>query len=398
MTTRKRNALILAAILVASVGAFVFTTLSQPGSTRGTTLDAIPADAFLVATVDVSALRDSPLAAPLAPFVAQLGADEVSKRCGFEPITRVRELSFAIPEGQDGEFGILARADVTRAEMTACTKAVIAGRGGSPLEAKSSSFSLVSDDTSLLSSPSKIAFDDHGLILVGRGGWLDEMIAASKNERPRLESNAAHAELRAALGQGRLAVLTATLPAALRKKIERELEGDAQGANELMKGVLGVGAAGLALGTTGTVTELAAEIRCDSPEDCTAVERLFEKKKKEWSANLGMRFLGVGALVDSLTVKVEGKELHATAHLPTEDAERLVERLVDLRLGSSVKGASVDAGAPLPTPSAALSPSEVLSAKSSGTGVKGGAGLDASLLHRQPGPPSVTRPGDAGPE
>ncbi len=387
MTTRKRNALILAAIIVVSVGALVFTTLPQPGSTRGSTLDAIPADAFLVATVDVAALRDCPLAAPLAPFVAQLGADEVSKRCGFEPITRVRELSFAIPEGQDGEFGILARADVTRAEMMSCTKAMISGRGGTPSEAKSSSFSLVSDDTSPLSSPSKVAFDDRGLILVGRGGWLDEMIAASKNERPRLDSNAAHAELRAALGKGRLAVLTATLPSALRKKIERELEGDTQGANELMKGVLGVGAAGLALGTTGTVTELVAELRCDSPEDCAAVERLFEKKKREWSANMGMRFLGVGALVDSLTVTVEGKELHATAHLPTEDAQRLVERLVDLRVGSSVRGGPFDGGAPLPTPSATLSPSEVLSARSHKAALNA-ATVAPSLLPHQPPPPS----------
>lgn len=394
MTTRKRNALVLAVILVLAVGAFVFTTLSQPGSTRGSTLDAIPADAFLVATVDVAALRDCPLAAPLAPFVAQLGADEVSKRCGFEPITRVRELSFAIPEGQDGEFGILARADITRAEMTSCTKAMISGRGGTPSEGRSSSFSLVSDDTSLLSSPSKIAFDDHGLILVGRGGWLDEMIAASKDERPRFESNAAHAELRAALGKGRLAILTATLPSALRKKIQRELESDAQGANELMRGVLGVGAAGIALGTTATATEIVAELRCDSPEDCLAVERLLEKKKKEWSANMGMRFLGAGALVDSLTVKVEGKELHAAARLPTEDATRLIARLVELRVGSSANAAPLDAGAPLPTPSAALSPSEVLTTKSLKNSPQTGTAPGPSLPHHSASPP----PGDAGRE
>ncbi|HEX7666724.1 MAG TPA: hypothetical protein VF407_19485 [Polyangiaceae bacterium] len=363
MTTRKRNALILAVILVASVVGFVLATMGQPSSTRGSTLDAIPADAFLVATVDVAALRDCPLAAPLAPFVSQLGADEVSKQCGFEPITRVRELSVAIPEGQDGEFGILARADVTRAEMSTCTKAVIAGRGGTPSEGKSSTFTLVGDDSSMLSSPSKVAFDDRGLVLVGRGGWLDEMIAASKSERPRLSTNAQHTELRSALGQGRLLVLTATLPSALRKKIEREFQSDAQGENDLMKGVLGVGAAGVALGTTGTVTEIALELRCDSPEDCTAVERLLEKKKKEWSSNIGMRFLGVAALVDDLTVKVEGQKLHGTAHLPTEDAKRLVERLIEMRAGGNPKPSALDAGAPLPTPRENISPSEVMSAK-----------------------------------
>src|SRR5665213_1385684 len=155
LTTRKRNALLLASILIAAAALFVALQRS-PNATSSATLDAIPADAFLVTTFDIAALRDSQLAAPLAPLVASLGATEVATHCGFEPIARVRELSIAIPEGQDGEFGILARGNFTRDEMSKCANAVIAARGGSPIETKSGDFSEVSDDSSVLSSPSKI--------------------------------------------------------------------------------------------------------------------------------------------------------------------------------------------------------------------------------------------------
>lgn len=346
MTTRKRNALILAAAIAISA-AFFFAFERSPASDKRTTSDAIPAGAFLVATVDVAALNESPLAAPLAPFVASLGADEVEKQCGFQPIARVRELSIAIPEGQDGEFGILARGALTKDEMSKCASAMISSRGGSPSQSESSGFSIVSDASSALSSPSKVAWNDDGLVLVGRGGWLTQMIEASDGKRPRIDANAEHAELRTSLGKGRLVLATATLPQPLRKRIEHEFAGDAEGENDMMRGVLGVGAAGIALGTTGPTTEIAIELRCDDEDACTQVARLFAKKKNEWSQNIGYRLVGIGALMDDLVVHVDGKKLHATAHLPTDDARRLIERLLELRSGSSRK-TDIDAGLPPP--------------------------------------------------
>lgn len=359
MTTRKRNALILGAVLVLS-GALFFAFGRAPSADERTTATAIPSDAFLVATVDVAALNDSPLAAPLAPFVASLGADEVEKQCGFQPIARVRELSIAIPEGQDGEFGILARGSLTKDEMSKCASAMISSRGGSPFEDESGGFSIVSDSSSALSSPSKVAWNDDGLVLVGRGGWLSQMIEAANGKRPRIDTNAEHADLRQTLGKGRLLLATATLPKPLRKKIEKEFQGDAEGENDMMRGVLGVSAAGIALGTSGPTTELAIELRCDDDDACTQVEKLFAKKKTEWSQNVGYRLVGIGALMDDLVVHVDGKKLHATAHLPTEDARRLVERLLELRSGRS-RASDIDAGLP-PQPPPNLA-DEIVSAK-----------------------------------
>ena len=359
MTTRKRNALILVAVLALSAALF-FAFGRAPSSDKNTTASAIPSDAFLVATVDVAALNDSPLAAPLAPFVASLGADEVEKQCGFQPIARVRELSIAIPEGQDGEFGILARGALTKDEMSRCASAMISSRGGSASQTESSGFSIMSDESSALPSPSKVAWNDDGLVLVGRGGWLTQMMEAANGKRPRLDANEEHAELRTALGKGRLLVATATLPEPLRKKIEREFQGDSEGENDLMRGVLGVGAAGIALGTTGPTSEIAIELRCDDDDACVQVEKLFAKKKSEWSANIGYRLVGIGALMDDLVVNVDGKKLHAKAHLPTDDARRLIERLLELRSGGA-RRSDIDAGPPpLPPPNLA---DEVITSK-----------------------------------
>lgn len=386
LTTRKRNALILSTIVIAAAASFVL----LGGSTEKTSpslLEAIPSDAFLVATVDIAALRESPLAAPLAPLVAQLGATEVESHCGFEPIARVDQLAVAIPEGQDGEFGILAHGNLSRAEMSKCASAVISARGGSPSESKAGNFSLISDESSVLGSPSKIGWDDHGLVLIGRGGWLSAMIETSGSRRPRVTSNAQHTELRDALGKQRLVTMTTTLPAPLRHKIERQMQGDSQGENAMMQGVLGVGAAGIAIGSNGAQTEIAVELRCDSAEACTQAQSLIVKKKADWSGNLGLRAVGVGALMNSLEVQVEGQKLHARMHVPTDDARRLIERALEWRAGGAPKRDSIDGGAEPPPslprnlPGQPLKDQadEVFPARSHVPGAAHGASKDAGL-------------------
>jgi hypothetical protein len=346
LTTRKRNALVLASIVIAAAALFVAFG-RDPASTSTSTLTAIPADAFLVGTFDIAALRDSPLASPLAPLVASLGANEIDAQCGFDPIARVHELSVAIPEGHDGEFGILAKGTISREEMSKCAAAVISARGGSPIESKQGDFSEVSDDSSMLPTPSKIAWDDQGLVVVGRGEWLGEMLEASRSKRPDILANAAHSELRNALGKNRVAIVTATLPAALRKKIERQMQNDAEGENAMMQGVLGVAAAGVAVGTNGATTEIVVEMRCDNADACAQVEKLLAKKKSDFSSSLGLRMF-IGSLLDSLTVTVDGTALHAIARLPTDDARRLIERVLELRNGGRAQPS--DAGTNPPTP------------------------------------------------
>ncbi|MEO7111835.1 MAG: hypothetical protein ABI183_15440, partial [Polyangiaceae bacterium] len=290
-----------------------------------------------------------------------------------------------IPEGQDGEFGILARGNISRDEMSKCASAVISARGGSPTESKSGDFSEISDESSTLSTPSKIAWNDHGLVLVGRGAWLGEMIEASHGERARITTNAQHTELRTALGKGRLGVVTAILPAGLRKKIEHQMQSDSEGENAMMQGVLGVAAAGLAIGTNGSNTEMALELRCDNADACAQVEKLIAKKKSEWSQNLGLR-LFLGPLLDGLTVSVDGAALHASSRLPTDDAKRLIERAVELRSGGNHAQQS-DAGA---NPSTVLprtdQADEIFSARSA---VQSARNPDAGTP-RTPNPPTKT--------
>jgi hypothetical protein len=201
--------------------------------------------------------------------------------------------------------------------------------------------------------------------LVGRGAWLGEMMDASRGKRPRIASNAQHAELRDALGKSRLVIATATLPAGLRKKIERQMQGDAEGENAMMQGVLGIGAAGVAIGTSGATTEIALELRCDNADACAQVEKLIAKKKSEWSANMGLRAFGFGALLDTLDVRVDSQKIHVSARLPTDDARRLIERGVEMRAGGR-RAVESDAGTNPQSPFPRTDPSgEIISPRRS---------------------------------
>jgi len=225
------------------------------------------------------------------------------------------------------------------------------------------------------------------MVLIGRGGWLSAMIETSGSRRPRVTSNAQHTELRDALGKQRLVTMTTTLPAPLRHKIERQMQGDSQGENAMMQGVLGVGAAGIAIGSNGAQTEIAVELRCDSAEACTQAQSLIVKKKADWSGNLGLRAVGVGALMDSLEVQVEGQKLHARMHVPTDDARRLIERALEWRAGGAPKRDSIDGGAEPPPslprnlPGQPLKDQadEVFPARSHVPGAAHGASKDAGL-------------------
>ena len=86
-------------------------------------LEAVPDDAFLVATADMPKLRRSPLyEAVLGPSGTRaLGLGGVEAACGFDPATRVENLVFVIPEGgEQGEFGVAATVLVKPDEIKTC--------------------------------------------------------------------------------------------------------------------------------------------------------------------------------------------------------------------------------------------------------------------------------------
>jgi len=316
-------------VLGAIVSFFVFGGARGLRSSGPTTqpIDAVPKDTFLVATIDVTALRRSSL------FQSIFGTDDFAKdseltiakglglggladACGFDPLERVRNLAVAVPEeGDHGEFGVIAHVDVTPSELETCARALQKQAGGS-IRRKIDHFTVLEDP-----AHREIAYGEGGLLIVGKGAWFDAMLSTAEHRTPNVEDAREHAALRRAMADESgsrtpIIVVTALLPRKMRDRLKSEMASEESGSDSsaaIMSGVLGVSAVGLALraGEAGQNIEARAELVCDGAGACAAVKKLLEQKKLDWSRDLGLRAAGFGSLVDSL--EIEGNEAHLRA-------------------------------------------------------------------------------------
>ncbi len=332
MQSRRQYALFFALVAAVVVAAFA---LGRPR--KATLLDAVPRDSWLVVTVDAKAVRDSPLAKPLLAGGDRSAVPGLVAQCGFDPVLRLREVAVTSPEnGERGDFGVAFTGDFTRDELVACASSTIRARGGSPSTTTRGSFSVVEDAHD--AKHARVAYREGGPFLVGRGAWLDAMIDAVEGKGPRMRDE--HRVLREQLAPGsgaspRAVLLTALLPSALRDRLRSEVSAevggeDGKGASTFVA-VLGVSAAGLALGTggDGSTTELAARFECETASACDEVKTFIERKRLAFSRDLGVRLVGLGPVLDALTVESHGSVVTAATRAPTSDLARGVQRALD---------------------------------------------------------------------
>jgi hypothetical protein len=335
---QRRQYVLFFGLVALVLAAGVFLARSRRARESGA-LTAVPRDAWLVARIDVAALRQSPIAKSVlgsgsATIVPGLGS--LGDTCGFDPLSRLHELVMVSPEGGErGDFGVAFSGDFSRDELAACADKVIRAHGGRPSSSTRGDFTVIEDGAR--AQHARVAYREGGPFLVGHGAWLDTMIDAAdgKAERERHE----HAELRAALekrgGAARSILVTAVLPKALRERLKAELadQAAASDADRAYASVLAVEQAGVSVasGGPGSTTEVAVELRCESQHDCEAVRDVGERKRHALSSDFGVRIIGLGPLLDSLNLEVHGSSLTATAHGSTDDLARVVQRAVDLR-------------------------------------------------------------------
>jgi hypothetical protein len=325
-------------------------------------LAAVPADAWLVATIDVAGLRASPLAHPLlgageggdtasraASIIPGLGT--LTDACGFDPVTRIDQVVLCSPEGGErGDFGVAFTGRFTRDELTQCADKITRARGGSPETTRRGAFAILENKAD--AAHTRFAYREGGPFLVGRGAWLDAMIDAADGKGPKERPE--HAALRQSLapkpGEApRAVVVTALLPSGVRDRLRGELGAELGSDGErAYASVLAVASAGLALGTggPGSSTQLAAELHCDTADACAEVKTLIERKRLAFSRDLGLRLVGIGPLVDSLTVAVQGASLSAAAQAPTDDLARALRRALDYRAPHRVTPANSASSGP----------------------------------------------------
>jgi hypothetical protein len=132
--------------------------------------------------------------------------------------------------------------------------------------------------------------------------------------------------------------------------MEAELEGTERGA---MEGVLGVEAVGASIDVRAE-TEVVAELQCDSPGSCAAVNDLVARKQRDWAANPLIRILGLGQAADALSLSLNGSRLELRTRLATEDLRSALARALAWRKS---RAADEPARAAVPAPATPASSS-----------------------------------------
>jgi hypothetical protein len=375
----------LAALALAAAVGIGALILHSPGGTADP-LSAVPADAFMVVSIDMASLAESPIGEVLAGELRGesgaragkiLGVDSIAETCGFDPLPHLRAVALAIPEGDadKGEFGVAASGTLSKDVLASCAKAVITKRGGDPAMRQVGTFTVIADGRA--PGGAEVAFRDGGLTIVGRGAWLARMIDAADGRAPSTLTapGNAHASLRADLASrdtdAEAFRATALLPRALRERLEGELsaepqarEGAQSNGSKMMEGVLGVSAAaiGLHAGKAHEDTRVVATARCDSESACSAVSTLILHTRLGMSGNLAYRMLGLGPLIDNLEVQPQGgasaPSLVAKTHAPVDDLAKILDRVLRPAAGSGSGGSSPSSRAR----SAPARPNEVIPA------------------------------------
>ena len=358
-SVRRRSFWLLGAVaLVAAAAALVVSLRAPrvPSREEGGVLLAAPADAWLVLTFDVAAAR--PLLQPLlgtggkrlATATRAAGLGPVIDACGFDPVEHLRELMVAAPEGGErGDFGVAFSADLTMDELAACARKAIVARGGAPSTTVRGEFAIIGDGN--VPRQARLAYRNGGPFLVGTGAWLEAMIDAFAGRGPR--ARAEHIALRSVLAPAgaapRALVLTALLPKSLRDRVRAETDGGVAGA---FAGVLGVEEAGAAVAASEATTALEIDLRCETPVACGDVKELIEKGRLALSGNVGARLMGLGPLIDGLSIDASvAGALAVRTRSPTAD---LAEALAHVWARAAPAGPTTPAASPVGGPSPPL--------------------------------------------
>ena len=181
-------------------------------------LSALPAGAAFAVTLDLPQLRQGELGATLAGAGREVpGLGRLNDVCGFDPTSQIERLAIALPrsaEGADGrspDFGLAATGSFDPARVVECARTVIARRGGAPVVSRIGTFVSVRDRTG--KSSGEIAVREAGLVLVGGGTYLRNMIDAADGRIPSLRQDELHRLLRRSVGTDGAVIATWAPPA-----------------------------------------------------------------------------------------------------------------------------------------------------------------------------------------
>jgi hypothetical protein len=314
MTTRRRNVLVLLAVLaLGAAGAW----LLGPSVRERAAVEAIPSGAFLVVTIDFEKARNSALARDLAELAE---VDEMTTQCGFDPVAHVRTLAIGVPEKPDGVFGIAFTHDLSDDDLGKCAQRMMSLRSATPHFTQRGSWTVLEQEGAIAEATrAKIAYRSGSPVLVARGDYLATMQSALDGQSGRAEADGDHATLRkAATHPGTIAIATAVLPKSIRDRIQSEMEGEASpDKKSTMTAVLAVRAVTVSLATPkkndkDDEVDVFAELTCENEAACLTLHDFLDKKRKAIAQDPAARFAGIGAILDGARVEAKGASLDVT--------------------------------------------------------------------------------------
>ncbi|MGK3988391.1 hypothetical protein WME99_35440 [Sorangium sp. So ce136] len=327
MQTRTRDGLVLllAGVLLGGGLAWLLGRRQEAPPAAPRALDAVPAGALLVATLDLPALRASPAFAPFLREEREIpGLGKVRDVCGFDPLAALTEVAVAIPAaGESGDFGLAASGAVQDEALLACASKVIKARGGQPVVSTIGSFRAVRDSSA--EGHGEIAVRPGGPILLGGGAYLRAMIDAADGRAPSVGATDAHDAIAREVGEG-AARVTVVLTPEQRAELGRELA--ASGAGRSPAASIRSGGVGVALGPEIAVHGV---VLCDAEAPCAALGAELRAARDARAEDFATRLIGFGAVLERVAIAAEGKALHARVKLSAEEAGVLVDRLASLR-------------------------------------------------------------------
>jgi hypothetical protein len=330
---RRMTTFVAIAGAVAAIGAAAYAIHARnqpetlpPAPAHADALDAVPDQSMLVVTVDLRALRASPLGGALAGPGARALLGDVKATCGFEPFDSLDQLALAAPAtGSDGDFGIVGSGPIDQPAMLECATKVIAARGGKPIATAVGSFKSVRDVSERASGTTgEIAVRAGGPLLIGSGDFMRAMIDTADGALPTVKTNAAHAALREAVADGSAAELSIVLSPAQRATIAEEVDSSGGKAPAGLKGVL---AAALGAKVTSETVQLHGVILVADDRQAKELAGALDDVRKQRSENPLLRRLGLGSLLERVRVNADGKEVHVRLEATIFEVQQFLEKL-----------------------------------------------------------------------
>ncbi|MFO0547661.1 MAG: hypothetical protein U0271_04685 [Polyangiaceae bacterium] len=298
-----------------------------PPPQRRAPAEAIPTGAMLAVSVDMRALRSSPLAAPYLGGEREIpGLGKLGEACGFDPIASVDELVFAVPETFDADFGISATGGFSDEAVLGCAAKIIAAREGHPVVSNVGGFRSVRD----LDDPAsgEIAARPGGALLFGGGAYLRAMIDTADGALPSLATDSTHAELSAELAGFETARATLVLSPKQRQTVADEI---ARAAGRAPAALGAIASAALGVRLVDDHASLLLVAHADDPSSAFALARLLDDARSNGLDAPVVRFLGLGDTLSAMKIEVHGASVHVTVDVTLETIETAVDRALKLR-------------------------------------------------------------------